>query len=51
MNSGNGNGNSQVTKISRNWKQDKRWQGILRPYAAADVLRLRGSIVIEHTLA
>ena len=49
MNSGNGNG--QATKISRNWKQDKRWQGILRPYAAADVLRLRGSIQIEHTLA
>ncbi len=49
MNSGNGNG--QATRISRNWKQDKRWAGILRPYAAADVLRLRGSIRIEHTLA
>ena len=49
MNSGNGNG--QAAKIARNWKQDKRWQGILRPYAAADVLRLRGSIRIEHTLA
>jgi isocitrate lyase len=44
-------GNGQATKISRSWKQDKRWQGILRPYAAADVLRLRGSIQIEHTLA
>jgi len=53
MNSGNGSGhsNSSATKISRTWKQDKRWQGILRPYAAADVLRLRGSIRIEHTLA
>jgi isocitrate lyase len=49
MNSGNGNSNA--TKISRTWKQDKRWQSILRPYAAADVLRLRGSIRIEHTLA
>jgi isocitrate lyase len=48
---GNGNSNSDGTKISRRWKQDKRWQGILRPYAAADVLRLRGSIRIEHTLA
>ena len=46
-----GNGNVQATKISRNWKQDKRWAGILRPYAAADVLRLRGSVQIEHTLA
>ncbi|MGH9669084.1 MAG: isocitrate lyase, partial [Terriglobales bacterium] len=44
-------GNGQVTKISRNWKQDKRWAGIHRPYGAADVLRLRGSIHIEHTLA
>ncbi len=46
-----GNGNSHAARISRNWKQDKRWAGLLRPYAAADVLRLRGSIHIEHTLA
>jgi isocitrate lyase len=29
----------------------QRWQGIVRPYGAADVARLRGSLVIEHTLA
>ena len=28
-----------------------RWDGVLRPYAAADVQRLRGSVVVEHTLA
>ncbi len=28
-----------------------RWDGIIRPYAARDVERLRGSIRIEHTLA
>ncbi|MDM7461113.1 MAG: isocitrate lyase, partial [bacterium] len=28
-----------------------RWQGVQRPYSAADVVRLRGSIPIEHTLA
>ena len=33
------------------WKNDPRWQGVTRPYSAEDVLRLRGSIHIEHTLA
>ena len=28
-----------------------RWDGIVRPYCPADVLRLRGSIHIEHSLA
>ncbi len=30
---------------------DERWKGIKRPYSAEDVQRLRGSVVIEHTLA
>ena len=30
---------------------DERWTGITRPYTADDVLRLRGSFVVEHTLA
>src|SRR3989454_2836011 len=30
---------------------DQRWKGILRPYSMEDVLRLRGSVQIEHTLA
>ena len=29
----------------------KRWAGIMRPYGAEDVVRLRGSIQVEHTLA
>jgi len=33
------------------WKRDARWQGITRPYGAEDVLRLRGSVTIQHTLA
>ena len=33
------------------WKRDPRWAGIERPYSAAAVERLRGSIRIEHTLA
>lgn len=30
---------------------DERWKGIERPYTAQDVQRLRGSVVVEHTLA
>ncbi len=33
------------------WETNPRWKGIERPYTAEDVLRLRGSIQIEHTLA
>src|SRR5260370_42604547 len=33
------------------WNTNPRWAGIARPYSFADVLRLRGSIQIEHTLA
>ncbi len=33
------------------WKGEERWKGIERPYTADDVVRLRGSIQIEYTLA
>src|SRR5579862_2274412 len=33
------------------WASDRRWDGIARTYEAADVVRLRGSIQVEHTLA
>jgi isocitrate lyase len=41
----------QVVEMTEQWEMDPRWQGIERPYSAEDVLRLRGSITIEHTLA
>jgi isocitrate lyase len=37
--------------IDNDWKSNPRWRGVRRPYQAADVIRLRGSVVIEHTLA
>ncbi|MFL5937598.1 MAG: isocitrate lyase [Gaiellaceae bacterium] len=37
-------------RLARDW-ESPRWQGIQRDYGAADVLRLRGSLAIEHTLA
>ena len=41
----------QVTAIRRQWATDPRWSGIERTYSAADVVRLRGSVQEEHTLA
>jgi isocitrate lyase len=38
-------------QIERDWAENPRWEGIERPYSAEDVLRLRGSIKIEYTLA
>src|SRR5437762_100378 len=37
--------------IAQDWAANSRWNGVERPYTAEDVLRLRGSIHIEHTLA
>lgn len=38
-------------KLDSSWNEDERWQGITRPYSTTDVLKLRGSVQIEHTLA
>ena len=37
--------------IDAGWKSEPRWEGIVRPYHADDVERLRGSVHVEHTLA
>jgi isocitrate lyase len=37
--------------LEQQWKTDSRWDGVTRPYRAEDVVRLRGSIQIEYTLA
>ena len=41
----------QAAEMATSWREEQRWQGIRRPYSPEDVLRLRGSIQIEHTLA
>ena len=38
-------------QIERDWENNPRWNSVTRDYTAGDVLRLRGSIDIEHTLA
>src|SRR5215213_1594890 len=40
-----------TSELAEQWETGGRWQGIERNYGAADVLKLRGSVRIEHTLA
>jgi isocitrate lyase len=40
-----------VKELERQWASDPRWNGVERPYSAADVIRLRGSLQVEYTLA
>ena len=41
----------EAARLKKDWAENPRWKGITRGYAAEDVVRLRGSIHIEHTLA
>ena len=41
----------QIAALEKEWATNPRWKGIKRGYSAADVVRLRGSFPIEHTLA
>jgi isocitrate lyase len=47
----NTNGINAAAELERRWATDERWQGITRDYTAEDVVKLRGSVVIEQTLA
>jgi isocitrate lyase len=38
-------------EIRTSWMKDARWQGIARPYSVEDVVRVRGTMHVEHTLA
>jgi len=40
-----------IDAMERDWATNPRWRGIKRGYGAQDVVRLRGSVKIEHTLA
>jgi isocitrate lyase len=42
---------TQAAALHRQWATDPRWAGVERTYSAADVIRLRGSVPEEHTLA
>jgi isocitrate lyase len=47
----NGHNNNAQYNGHAKWANDPRWEGITRTYSHADVLRLRGTIKIEYTLA
>ena len=42
---------SSAKSLTAEWRNDPRWRGVRRPYSAEEVVKLRGSVRIEHTLA
>ena len=47
----NGKYTQQAEELKSDWAAKPRWQGIVRPYSAEEVVTLRGSIQLDHTLA
>ena len=41
----------EVSVLECEWQTDPRWEGIKRPFVAEDVLKLRGTLTLEHTFA
>jgi isocitrate lyase len=41
----------QIQALEKDWAENPRWNGVKRAYTAEDVVRLRGSLEIEHTIA
>jgi len=41
----------EAQRLQKEWTESPRWKGVRRGYTADDVVRLRGSVAIEHTLA
>lgn len=45
------NNQEQILKINEAWKNDPRWKNVKRTYSAEEVVKLRGTVQVEHTLA
>jgi isocitrate lyase len=43
--------NEQVDELNKKWATESRWKGIQRPYSAEEVVGLRPSLKVEHTIA
>jgi isocitrate lyase len=41
----------ELEALQQEWDHDPRWEGIVRPYSAEEVLKLRGTLKIEHSFA
>lgn len=42
---------ASAQELEEQWNSNERWEGIKRPYSGEQVVKLRGSVQIEHTLA
>ena len=40
-----------AAEIEKDWASNPRWADVKRPYPASEVVRLRGTVPVEHTLA
>ena len=43
--------NEDIRTLENYWRNDPRWRGVTRNYSGEKVLRLRGTVKIEHTIA
>lgn len=48
---GNYDRNQEIAAITKDWAENSRWNGVKRDYSAEDVVRLRGSLKKENTIA
>ena len=51
MDTGNYDRDAEIARIEKDWAENPRWKGVSRAYSAEDVVRLRGSIKKENTIA
>ncbi|MEO1593875.1 MAG: isocitrate lyase [Pseudomonadota bacterium] len=51
MSTGNYDRDAEITRLEKDWAENPRWKGVERTYSGADVVRLRGSVKRENTLA
>jgi len=42
---------TQAEQLKKEWSSNPRWEGVTRPYTAEEVLKLRGKVTIEHSIA
>ena len=45
------NAKPSTDQLTLDWNNNARWSGVERPYSAEDVVRLRGTVTVEHSLA
>ena len=45
------NNQNRILKLQQDWETNSRWADVKRPYTAEDVIKLRGSLDLDYTLA